>query len=75
MVGGRFDGQLYTAAQVERLSTLPGKNEMRSQFLSTLEAPLSQTLAVIEALLTTVPHCLENKAKQTEEGESASPEA
>lgn len=63
VIGGRFDGQLYSGADVEYLSTLPGKDEMRAQFLSTLEAPLSQTLAVIEALLTSVPHCLENKSK------------
>lgn len=64
VIGGRFDGQLYTGADVERLSTLPSKDEMRAQFLSTLEAPLSQTLAVFEALLTSIPYCLENKGKQ-----------
>lgn len=67
VVGGRFDGQLYGGADVERLSNLPSKDEMRAQFLSTLEAPLSQTLAVIEALLTSVPHCLENRSQQSEE--------
>lgn len=64
VIGGRFDGQLYSGADVERLSTLPGKDEMRAQLLSVFEAPLSQTLAVIEALLTSVPHCLENKSKE-----------
>lgn len=66
VIGGRFDGQMYTGADVERLSTLPSKDEMRAQFLSVLEAPLSQTLAVIEALLTSVPYCLDNKGKQGE---------
>jgi large subunit ribosomal protein L10 len=71
LIGGRFDGQLYSGADVERLSTLPGKNEMRAQLLSVFEAPLSQTLAVIEALLASVPYCLENKSKgeETEEAE------
>lgn len=67
VIGGRFEGQLYNGADVERLSTLPGKNEMRAQFLSVLEAPLSQTLAVIEALLASVPYCLDNKTKQEED--------
>jgi large subunit ribosomal protein L10 len=67
VIGGHFDGQLYTGADVERLSTLPGKNEMRAQLLSVLEAPLSQTLAVIEALLSSVPYCLDNKGKQETE--------
>lgn len=71
IIGGRFDGQLYTGADVERLSTLPSKNEMRAQFLSVLEAPLSQTLAVIEALLASVPYCLDNKSKQGESSENA----
>lgn len=64
VIGGRFDGQLYSGADVERLSTLPGKDEMRAQLLSVLEAPLSQTLAVIEALLASVPYCLDNKSKE-----------
>lgn len=61
VLGGRFDGKLYDGQDVERLSKLPGKNEMRAQLLSVLEAPLSQTLAVISALLTSVPYCLDNK--------------
>lgn len=64
VIGGRFDGRLYSGADVERLSTLPGKNEMRAQLLSVFEAPLSQTLAVIEALLTSIPYCLDNKSKE-----------
>lgn len=63
LLGGRFDGQLYSGADVERLSTLPGKDEMRAHLLSVFEAPLSQTLAVIEALLASVPYCLDNKSK------------
>ena len=67
VIGGRFDGQMYSGADVERLSKLPTKGEMRAQLLGTLEAPLAQTLAVIEALLTSVPYCLDNKSKQGEE--------
>ncbi len=70
LIGGRFDGQLYSGADVERLSKLPGKNEMRAQLLSVLEAPLSQTLAVIEALLVSVPYCLDNKSKKEEDIEN-----
>lgn len=66
VVGGRYDGKLCSAAQVEILSKLPSKDVMRAQFLGLLEAPMAQTLAVIEALLTSVPYCLENKAGQQE---------
>jgi large subunit ribosomal protein L10 len=70
MLGGRFDGQYYQGADVEKLATLPSKNEMRAQLLSIFEAPLSQTLAVMDAILTSVPHCLENKAKQSDESQT-----
>ncbi len=63
VIGGRFEGSICTASDVEQISKLPGKDEMRAQFLGTLEAPLSQTLAVIESLLTSVMHCLNNKSE------------
>lgn len=64
VVGGRFDGKLYNAQDVETLSKLPDKNGMRSELLGLFEAPMSQTLAVINAILTAVPCCLENKSKK-----------
>ncbi len=64
ILGGFFEGELYDGASVIRLSELPSKEEMRASFLATLEAPMGQTLAVFEALLTSVIHCVDNKAKQ-----------
>lgn len=64
VIGGRFEGQLYNAEQMAMLSKLPSKNEMRAQLLSVLEAPLSQTLGVMDALLSSVVYCLDNKCKQ-----------
>ena len=75
VIGGRFEGRLYSGADVERLATLPGKNEMRAHLLSIFEAPLSQTLAVIEALLSSVPYCLDNKGKLEENPDAGSSEA
>jgi large subunit ribosomal protein L10 len=63
VVGGRFEGQLYSGADVEKLSKLPSKNEMRAQLLSVFEAPMAQTLAVMEALLASVVYCLDNKTQ------------
>lgn len=68
VIGGQFEGQLYTGEQVKALSMLPSKDEMRAQFLSTLEAPMAQTLAVLDALLTSVVYCLDNKSKQDTPG-------
>lgn len=67
VIGGRFDGKMYTGDDVEKLSKLPSKDEMRAQLLSVFEAPLSHTLSVMEAIVTSVMHCLENKSKQDAE--------
>ena len=70
VLGGRFEGKLCTAQDVEIISRLPGQDEMRSQLLGLFEAPMSQTLSVIDALLCSVVHCLENKAGGSETSES-----
>lgn len=64
---GRIEGQYYSADDVKALSKLSSQEEMRAQFLSTLEAPMSQTLAVIESLLTSPLYCLENKTQSEEQ--------
>ena len=64
VLAGWIDGRLYNAKDVEKLSELPDMPTMRAQFLGLLEAPLSQTLAVMEALICSLLYCLENKAKQ-----------
>jgi large subunit ribosomal protein L10 len=61
VIGGRFEGEVHSANSMLMLSQLPGKDEMRAQLLGVLQAPLAETLAVIEALLCSVPHCLQNK--------------
>ncbi|MBA3721351.1 MAG: 50S ribosomal protein L10 [Parachlamydiaceae bacterium] len=65
--GGRFEGKLYGGEDVEKMSKLPSRNEMRAQFLSVLEAPMAETLAVMDALLSSVVYCLDNKSKQGSE--------
>jgi large subunit ribosomal protein L10 len=62
---GRFEGAICSAQDVEQISKLPSKDEMRSQFLGTLEAPMSQTLAVFEALMTSIMYCFDNKCEQS----------
>jgi large subunit ribosomal protein L10 len=64
VVGGRIEGQMMAGADVVALSKLPGKDEMRAQLLGLFEAPMGQTLAVVEALLTSVAHAAENRASQ-----------
>jgi large subunit ribosomal protein L10 len=67
VIAGRFDGVIYNAADVEMLSKLPNKNEMRAELLGTFEAPMAQTLAVMEALIASVVYCLDNKCQLEQE--------
>jgi large subunit ribosomal protein L10 len=67
VVGGQFDGQLCNARDVEAISKLPGKDEMRSQLLSVFEAPLSSLLGTMDAVLTSVVYCIENKLQEQEQ--------
>lgn len=71
IAGGYIEGQLYKAAEVVTLSQLPTRDELRAQFLSLLEAPMAQTLAVVDALLTSVIHCMDNKCEAEKDQSSA----
>jgi large subunit ribosomal protein L10 len=47
---GLIDGQVLTADQVEsQLATMPGKNELRSMLLATMQAPLTQFVQQLAA--------------------------
>jgi large subunit ribosomal protein L10 len=71
LVGGHVEKQVFDARGVVQFAALPSKPEMQAQLLGTFEAPLSQTLAVFEALVTSVVYCLDNKVKQQSEEQSA----
>lgn len=64
VVGGCFEGEICSAADVKQISQLPSKEEMQAQFLSVLEAPMAQVLSVVQSLLTSVMYCLDNKSQQ-----------
>lgn len=63
ILSGYVEGKVYDQQSIIKLSTLPSMDEMRSQFLGTLAAPMTQTLGVFHAILTSVIYALENKAK------------
>ena len=66
VLGGYFEDSKCVASDVEQISNLPSLDEMRAQIIGLLEAPMSQTLSTIEAVLSSVMHCMENKnSKET----------
>lgn len=64
VIGGRFEGKTCTAKDLELISELPSQDEMRAQLLGLFEAPMSQTLSVVDAILCSVLFCLEGKAAE-----------
>lgn len=64
---GQFEGSILSAKDIEILSKLPSKDQLRSELIGLLVAPMTQTLSVMEELLTSVMHCLENKSKLSDE--------
>lgn len=65
VLGGHFQRKICSAKDFEKVSKLPSLDQMRSELLATLEAPMAETVSVMNALLTSVMHCLENKANQS----------
>lgn len=63
---GKFEDKIYSPQDVKELSKLPSQDEIRAQLIGTLEAPMSQTLSVMQSLLTSILYCLENKSKLEE---------
>lgn len=62
---GLVDGQVLEAKQVEEtLATMPGKDELRAQLLSVLQAPIQQFLSVLNAPATNFALVLKAKEEK-----------
>ena len=59
---GQIEGKMVPGAEIEVLSKLPGIDEMRAILLALLTAPMSQTLAVLEAVMAGPLSVLEQKS-------------
>ena len=64
LVAGFVDGQKALKDDVQKLATLPGKDQLRAEFLGMLCAPASGMLGAMEALLSGVVHCVQSKATE-----------
>ena len=59
-----FENKYISQNEVKELSELPSEDQLRAQFLGLLEAPMSQTLATMDSLLSSVIYCLMNKSQK-----------
>ena len=63
IVCGFFEGKIYSSNDVDVIAKLPPQDILRAQFLGLLEAPMAQTLSVMESVLSGVVYCLMNKSQ------------
>lgn len=62
---GYIDNQILSSSELKTLSELPSEKELKAQLLGLFEAPASQTVSVIQNILTSVIFCLQNKAEKS----------
>ena len=60
VIAGRYDGKMCSPDEVKAISKLPSKDQMRAEFIGTLEAPMTQIITVLETLLKSPIYCLSN---------------
>ena len=64
--GGFIDGEVVDLAEVRALAALPGKDELRSQLMSAIQAPMQNLASTLYALLGNVRNALEQRQNQLE---------
>lgn len=66
VLGGLFDGRLCSPSQVEEISKLGSKEEVRAELLGLFEEPLSAVVSLMAAHLSGLISCIENKREKDE---------
>jgi len=65
--GAVFEGDVLPAAGVERLATMPGRDQLRAQLLALLMTPATQLVRVLSAPSRGVVQVLDARRRQQEE--------
>jgi large subunit ribosomal protein L10 len=64
IVGGFLGGRVMNAEDVQSLARLPGKLQLQAMLVGSLQAPLSQAVAVLQAPLAQLIRILEAKSQK-----------
>lgn len=64
MVAGHVEGKVCDSAEMKQLASMPSKDQLRAQLLALLQAPMAQSVGLMNALLTSLVTCMDNKAKK-----------
>ena len=65
---GILEGSLVSAAEVERLATLPSREELLAKVVGGLNAPLAGMVGVLSGPIRSLAYVLQARASQLEEG-------
>ncbi|MFA5250010.1 MAG: 50S ribosomal protein L10 [Parachlamydiales bacterium] len=60
-VTGKLEEKIYASHELEELAQLPSMQELRAQLLAVFEAPMAQTISILQNVLGGLLYCLENK--------------
>jgi large subunit ribosomal protein L10 len=66
VLGGLFEGEICSPSDLKEISALPSQEQMRSEFLGVLEAPLSGVVSVMEAAMSGVISCMDQQVQKKE---------
>ena len=66
VLGGQLEGEPCSSSQLKEIAMLPSHEEMRAQFVATLEAPLSGLVSVIELAMKGVISCIDQQVHKKE---------
>ena len=61
VLAGYIDQTPFKKQEMEKLSKLPSKDQLRAQFVGLLSAPMTQTVGAMQSLLASMLVLLENK--------------
>jgi large subunit ribosomal protein L10 len=64
--GGFIEGEVVNLAEIRALAELPGKDELRAQLMSAIQAPMQNLASTLYALLGNVRNALEQRQNQLE---------
>lgn len=64
VLGGVFEGKKCSSEEIKEISNLPSIDVMRAQVLGVLALPMTQTLGILQAMLTSIIYCVDNKVKK-----------
>lgn len=64
VLGGLFEGKMCSPDDFKEISKLPSQEQMRAEFLGVLEAPMSGTVGAMEALLSGLVSCIDQKSQK-----------